>query len=174
MAYDAGRGVAVLFGGETEASFSTLDDTWEYDGANWTEIDVRVSPSDRAQHAMAYDAARGIVVLSGGFEIGADTWEYDGTTWREVAPPGATRYRWAHAMVYDSRREVVVLFGGQTGDAGPLVDDTWEYDGAGWTEVATPVSPPPSAGHGMVYDSRRGTSVLFGGGASRVWKYYGP
>ncbi|HEY0882217.1 MAG TPA: kelch repeat-containing protein, partial [Archangium sp.] len=55
-----------------------------------------------------------------------------------------------HAMAYDVSRARVVLFGGQ-GDGGRL-DDTWEWDGASWTQLNPLTSPPPSAGHGMAWD----------------------
>jgi hypothetical protein len=42
----------------------------------------------------------------------------------------------AHALAYDPERQRAVLFGGGT----PTQDfgDTWESDGASWTEVAPP------------------------------------
>jgi hypothetical protein len=71
MAYDAARGVTVLFGGR-ETNRRT-DDTWEWDGASWALRDTP-GPSKRQSHAMAYDTARGVIVLySGGG--GGDTWE---------------------------------------------------------------------------------------------------
>ena len=43
------------------------------------------SPSARGGSAMAYDAARGRVVLFGGADVDGtplgDTWTWDGTTW---------------------------------------------------------------------------------------------
>ena len=40
----------------------------------------------------------------------------------------------------------VILFGGvPTAAGGPdVLGDTWEWDGATWTQVATPLSPPAS------------------------------
>src|SRR6266705_3485334 len=71
---------------------------------------INVSPGQtRYSHAMAYDTARGRVVLFGGYDgtsnLG-DTWEWDGTTWTQRAssgPPGGE-------MVYDAARGRVVLF----------------------------------------------------------------
>ena len=58
MAYDAKRGVTVLFGGRffDGSSLIHYDDTWEWDGNAWTEIEVEVAgPSPRSLHAMVYD-----------------------------------------------------------------------------------------------------------------------
>ena len=41
MAYDAARGVTVLFGGDPEeADGRLLGDTWEWDGSRWTRRDA--------------------------------------------------------------------------------------------------------------------------------------
>ena len=63
MAYDASRGVTVLFGGYT--GFSN-GETWEWNGTTWTQRMVS-GPSPRYSHAMAYDASRGVTVLFGGY-----------------------------------------------------------------------------------------------------------
>jgi hypothetical protein len=82
MAYDAARGVTVLFGGGD----STSTDTWTYDGQAWTRHRVSGPPA-RWSPAMAYDAARARVVLFGGGRSGRpfgslnDTWEWDGAKW---------------------------------------------------------------------------------------------
>jgi hypothetical protein len=53
--------------------------------------------------------------------------------------------RRGHAMAYDPRRKRVVLFGGQAFTVKPnnilesrMLSDTWEWDGANWTQVADP------------------------------------
>src|SRR5262245_45680050 len=42
-------------------------------------------------HAMAYDQARGVTVLSGGVEAERQTWEWDGQTWALRATDGPPR-----------------------------------------------------------------------------------
>src|SRR5258708_30934628 len=81
------------------------------------------------------------------------------------APPG----REFGAMTYDSGRGRTVLFGGDQYFSGsstvpPYLADTWEWDGSSWINVTPAVSPPGLSGAAMAYDSRRGVSVLFGGG----------
>jgi hypothetical protein len=44
-----------------------LNDTWVWDGTNWVQKFPGHCPSARYHHAMAYDAARGQVVLFGGY-----------------------------------------------------------------------------------------------------------
>lgn len=114
MAYDPSRQVTVLFGGATSGEANAaLDDTWEWDGAAWTEIeDLDVSPQARTGFALAFDPVRSVLVLvSGGAYDGNvirydDVWEYDGV-WRRIdqlagSPLVGSAY-W-NEMVYDTAR----------------------------------------------------------------------
>ncbi len=79
MAYDATRGVSVLFGGRNATAY--LSDTWEWDGVDWREVATSVAPPGRWQSRMTFDTTRNRVVLFGGMgdlPFG-DTWEVDGT-----------------------------------------------------------------------------------------------
>jgi hypothetical protein len=154
MAYDSARGKTVLV---------TAGETWEWDGAagTWTRSST-VGPSARTGHAIAYDSARGRIVLFGGENTAylRDTWEWDGVakTWTQTATTGPSA-RSRHQMAYDSARQVTVLFGG------PLTADTWEWDGTAqrWTRRTSTMSPSERHDHAMAYDSGRGRTVLFAG-----------
>ena len=69
---------------------------------------------------MAYDAARGRVVLFGGIvemvTYVADTWEWDGAsmTWTAHTPAISPAPRGRHGMAFDPGRKRVVMTGGQT------------------------------------------------------------
>lgn len=181
LAYDSSRSVAFLFGGD-DTGFSRLSDTWEFDGANWTQTVPSQSPPGRANidQALVYDSNRRRVVLFGGLGTSgylSDTWEYDGTTWAQVNTATSPSRRDSHAMVFDSGRNVTVLFGGYS-STGSRLDDTWEYNGI-WYQVTTPQTPPGRYHHSMAYDERRGVVVLFGGLDSNdmvlgdTWEYDG-
>jgi len=166
LAYDSARGRVVLFGGIEFPFSGTFTGTWEWDGTSWVDRTPATSPSPRSAHAMVYDAARGRVLLFGGGT--ADTWEWDGSTWVELTPDTSPPALAGHAMVYDSLRERVVLFGGvESTSAGEWIarDDTWEWDGNNWVEVAVEPNVRPSArtSHAMAFDSARGCVILFGG-----------
>lgn len=141
----------------------------------------------RASHAMAFDSARGVLVLFGGtndqleatgiyLNGTGETWEWNGERWslRSTTGPSA---RLDHVMAYDSVRGVTVLFGGQNG-TNPLLGDTWEWNGAQWSVRAT-TGPPARRKAVMAYDSSRGVCVLWGGhsvsdAASReTWEWNG-
>jgi hypothetical protein len=163
MAYDSARGRVVLFGGT--GSNGLMADTWEWDGASWTQIPAE-GPAPRAFAAMAYDSRIGRVVMYGGnggaAGILSDTWLWDGARWQlSNAKPAGPRQ--GHAMAYDNVRQVTVLYGGVSADGAEL-DDTWEFDGAQWLLVAKGApGPGPRQGHAMAYGSAQRQMLLFGG-----------
>ena len=157
MAWDAARQRVVLFGGS--GGLARLSDTWEWDGATWTQRTPVASPPGRNWHAMAYDAARQrVVVFGGGNRMSLpsdDTWEWDGATWTQRTPAASPPARSGHALAYDSARQRVVLFGGEA--SFPMSDnlsDTWEWDGATWTE-RNHVASPRAQAVPLVYDGAR-------------------
>jgi cysteine-rich repeat protein len=170
-AYDAQRGRYVLFGG-VAAGGSFDNGTYEWNGTSWIRIPTLISPSARRGHAMAYDAARRRVVMFGGNGGNddsplSDTWEWDGTVWTRRAPAVFPAARSRFGMVYDGARKRIVLFGGYAGMAPGIAnafpDDTWEWDGADWTQLQTTIPPLGRAGAVMAYDPVRAVTVLAGG-----------
>jgi len=187
MVYDSNRQRMVLFGGCYRGNPSICyNDTWEYDGTDWMQIDTPVSPSLRGISAMVFDASRNKVVLFSGYRnpsnpgwssVLQDMWEYDGTTWTQInispLPPG----RGFHMMVYDTERNRVVLFGGLA-PGGLHLNDTWEYDGISWQQIDTAIMPLGRAKGLMTYDVSRSAVLLLGGGApgigfSDFWQWAG-
>jgi hypothetical protein len=67
-------------------------------------------------------------------------------------------------MVYDAARQRVVLFGGNQVVSG--TNDTWEWDGSAWTQVAD-MGPSPRWSFGMTYDAFRQRLVLLVAGCRR-------
>ena len=133
MAYDQRRQRVVMHGGIT-TSGQRLADTWEWDGRQWTRVQLSTGPGPRSHHRMAYDASRGVTVLFGGGDSTAtETWTWDGERWQRHDVPGPAP-RWSTAMAYDPSRQRVVLFGGGR-NARPFgsLGDTWQWDGVRWS-----------------------------------------
>lgn len=89
MVYDAARNRVVMFGGRDGTTY--FDETWEWDGEDWTLRSPTISPGQRAGHDMIYDAKRQAVVLFGGHRNDGpnpgtmnDTWEWDGSDWKQL------------------------------------------------------------------------------------------
>lgn len=172
----------ILFGGQDGGSYN--NETWSWDGTNWTQLGPSASPGARAHFAMCYDPSRNRVVLFSGWNgnnYPADTWEFDGTTWTRMTPATSPPGRdWA-AMEYDAISGKVILYGGhdwQRSTAGlPNYDDTWSWDGAVWTQLQPSNVPPHRWGHRMVVHGAFGPGgaiVMHGGTAGNdTWVWNG-
>jgi hypothetical protein len=168
MAYDANRGVSVLYGGYNSTTAQTFDDTWEWNGTAWRQASPPATPGARSGSAMVFDEAHGEIVLFGGeTNTGAplgDTWSYDGATWqsRATTPPSGMAARSFASAVWDSGHGVVLLFAGSTG-AG-LLNDLWTWDGAAWKQpTITGATPPARMNASALYDPQAAELVVFGG-----------
>ena len=173
MSYDSQRGVMVLFGGISNLNGDLLAETWEWDGVVWSQRLSVNEPEVRGGHTSAYDSARGVTVLFGGFGgidpvqniiiLYDDTWEWDGSDWTQVSAGGgsAPAGREGQGMVYDSQRNRVVMFGGA--DISNVLNDTWTWDGTSWTNLNLSPAPSPREGHSMAYNSQTGSILVFGG-----------
>ncbi len=177
MAYDALNRLVVMYAG-TGSGGNPM--TWVWDGAvqQWTQrFPPAPVPSLRFDHAMAYDAARGQIVLFGGqytAPVFGDTWLWDGSTWTQAFPATTPPARMAHMMAYDAARGVVVMFGGIGANAVKF-GDTWEWNGTNWVQLSPATSPSPRNSAAMAYDSARGVMVLYGGfpGTTETWEFDG-
>jgi subtilisin family serine protease len=167
MAYDSARQKTVLAGGTT-SSGTSLSDTWEWDGSvgTWTFRNIP-GPPPRGNKNLAYDAARGVVVLYSSYgnnTFWADHWEYDGAAWIRRTLPGPVA-RFSHPMVYDPAQQRVLLFGGEVAAGGgntSWMDDLWEFDGTKWIPMSG--SPPiPRFGAPRAFVPELGGAVTFGG-----------
>ncbi len=163
MAFDSARNVCVIFSG----SPMVAGDTWEWNGSAWTQRTFTgPTPSMRNDHVMAYDSARGVVVLHGGgssvnTNAPSETWEYNGIAWTLKAQANGPS-RATPAMVYDSDRAVCVMFGGQ----GP--GDVWTYDGTTWVQHPAVTGPSTRFYTAMAYDPIRKVCVIHGGNNNGV------
>ncbi len=185
LAFDAARKTSLLFGG-TSGNNVALGDTWQWNGAHWTQACtqppcVQLQPPARFAHALAYDSARNVIVLFGGQQGGTlfdDTWEWDGARWFPKKVPDGTitpSARSRHAMAFDAKRGKTVLFGG-VGNA--ELSDTWEWDGTTWQAMPRAVHPAARAYGMLAYDPKAGATFLFGGAGgatnfSDTWQWDG-
>jgi len=153
VVFDASHAEVLLFGGRLASFPSDMDDTWVWDGVNWTQRVLATSPPPTSGHALAYSTIRAQVIMFGGYDnLGFsrhDTWAWDGTAWDQLIPPTSPPARTNHAMAYDSSLRKVVLFGGGSfpGADGGNFNDTWVFEdpaprlartkddckGGGWT-----------------------------------------
>lgn len=164
-AFDTARGELIVHGGHATGP---LPDTWVFDGLQWRLAAASSLPVDVSYASLAYDPVRGRTVLFGGFRDGMPrngTFEWDGTSWSSIATPVVPSARGYAAMAYDTRRARMVMTGGDDRLAvvAPVMDDTWEYDGANWVQVSVTAMPVPDAASVMCYDPALSQVVLLHG-----------
>ncbi len=180
MAYDVDADLTVLFGGTGEGG-TLLDDTWVWDGADWTlvdAIDAPDAPSARTGAGLASLAstAPGLLLFGGETTGGVDdeTWRFDALalTWTliDVAATGdVPPARADFAITSDAIRGGVILFGGAT-DGAPL-DDVWLFAEDSWSELSIGAgvgAPEAQAGATLFFDVARGVPVFVGTDAAGV------
>ena len=80
-AFDPSTSEVVLFGGHDRLAYG---DTWSWNGSRWTQYSSSTAPAPRWDAAMAFDEARGNVVLYGGRSASttfSDTWVLGPAGW---------------------------------------------------------------------------------------------
>jgi hypothetical protein len=60
MVFDAARNRVVLFGRAGAGTATPFNDTWEWDGENWTQYED-IGHVPRSRHAMACDSKRKVI-----------------------------------------------------------------------------------------------------------------
>jgi hypothetical protein len=172
LAADPLRKRVVLFGGAQAKHFHyAMNDTWEWDGKYWWRMSPKTKPQVRSWGGMAFSWRTKRMVLFGG-SIGAlwasdhYTWEWDGKDWTRFDPavhPDSNR---------DSglRRGVTMCTDPFTGDV--LIEmvlqqgagfETWRWDGAAWTKVASNSSRKSGGPCGIAAHEAARQVVAFGG-----------
>jgi len=170
MAYDSQSDRVILFGGFIG---SDNDETWSYDFEtnSWTNMNPATRPPARHNPAITYDSQSDrVLILGGGSAHWDDMWAYDyeSNSWTELSPTTRPPYSYGCALSYDDRADRTVMFGGNSPAYPYQYDDTWtyEFDTNSWTKIDPVKRPSGRCQHGMVYDSKWGRTIMFGGGSS--------
>jgi hypothetical protein len=161
MAFDRGRNRLVIHGGWPGGG-QLLTDTLEWNPTNNSWQRWASSPiGNRYAHRMAYDEARGEIILHGGyyFTNKNDTWRWNGSSWSLAGNSGPARY--VFGMTYDSGRQQVILHGGTTCCGEVEYPQTYTWNGTSWS--LCPVQGPARGYMNIAFDRQRDVLVLPGG-----------
>ena len=170
MAWDKGNKNILLFGGglsfKTIGGFRPQNDSWLWDGKNWSQVLTKTVPPARVGGGLAHCQRSNKLVLFGGGTgwglVPNDTWEWSGNDWilKKVLAP--TR-RGLHGMASVPGRGTVVIHGGET-DFKSVGDETWEWDGQKWQQLKPLAKPGLRLDSRLVSFDARQEVVLFGNG----------
>lgn len=182
FAFHAASRRSVLFGFDTNSG--AFDGVWEWASNNWRSRVLADDEPQRVDPALAFDSKRGQTLFFGGSDLssgafGDATWEFRADAWmrRKVAQRPSPRA--GACMAYDQARDRMLLFGGRDDPFRIPPSDTWEWDGNQWSDRTGVMRPAGRAYGGLVYDSSRRRSVLFGGVAGQssffddTWEWNG-
>lgn len=170
MDFDVSRSEAVMFGGHTDFSAfggGTRNNTWTFDGTDWTLMAPATSPSPRTYIELVYEDVGDTMLMFGGapaWNTGTafdETWVWNGTTWTQKFPFTVPHDRWGHGLAYDAGNVEYVMFAGTYSTT--QLADTWTWDGTNWTLKSPAHSPPGRIWAAMKYDPVNAVVVLYGG-----------
>jgi len=115
-----------MFGGLGDVN---PNNTWTWDGKDWTLENPVSQPPGRFYSGAAYDSSSGGVIFFGAGD--SDTWVWDGSNWTQLFPANAPSPRQLYAMTTDDALGGhPILFGGEdTSSGGSQFNDTWEFIG---------------------------------------------
>ncbi len=123
LGYDSDRQVVLLFGGL--GASGPLNDTWQWNGVAWSEIDSGSAdgPEAAAGIAMVYDGTLHRMFLMDS----VSNWMFDGAHWQRVIPANPEQdgleYDADYSVVaYDAKRQATLLFS----------DESWGTRGGQW------------------------------------------
>lgn len=175
MTYDRANGYVLLFGGAVSFPDTGFNDTWTYNGTNWTHLTPATTPSGfRASPGITYDERNGYVLMFGGYASGGgtfqDTWRWNGTDWAHLFPATTPTGRYGVGFAYSANCNAVLMFGGQTdAGGGTVVNQTYQWDGINWTLESPVLSPSARRYMGMCKSPLAGQIVMFGGTVASVF-----
>jgi len=171
MTYDPGHQVVVLFGGGAANSDPGRNDTWLWNGRDWSQQHPATSPPIMADATLEYDRANRLVTLIGQSLRPADatvTWTWNGQTWSQRHPAHPPPARSGPGVAYGAKSGIL-YFGGKPGEAGAL-NDSWAWDGTDWTALHPPTSPLGGYARMAHEDSRNDVILLEADG---TWSWDG-
>jgi hypothetical protein len=164
MAPDSAHNTVLMFGGTSGGGFANaLNDTWVWDGTNWTQQTPSTVPTAASGLSLA-DGPTGPVLFGGLDPLGNplnQTYVWNGANWILQSPIISPPARSHAGMVYDTQLGVTILFGG-TAATGPF-QDVWQWNGQNWTQLNPATVPSARSDIALSFDSVFNQVIMLGG-----------
>jgi cysteine-rich repeat protein len=165
MAHTGAAGDVVLFGGNA-SYLEALNDTWLWNGTEWSQLDMPDAPEQRTEHAMAFEPGRGRVLMLGGLPANSaepfdDVWAFEQGAWHELGRGDPQLARKMSTLVYDWSRQRMLLIGDQRMPM-ELAEEAWiEMEHA---------APDSRVDPGLVYNANRHAVMMSGASVGNDWE----
>lgn len=189
MGFDPATSRVVLFGGTTCAPPSSsdvtgceyqqvqtnLDDTWTWDGSNWTKLQTAHAPAIQAFRGdfggMAADESHHELILvtwlTGSVRSTVETWTLQNADWNQLHPAHPPTQSAFSGPAYDAASGHLILE-----QLGERFGATYWWDGTDWRVFDIAVKTPHSYGQ-LVSGGRRGLLLIWAGNAyswnGKIW-----
>lgn len=183
LVYQTHNQKPLLAGGVCSSLTPLADETWEWDGSNWTLL-VTNSTNRTAGSAVAYDTVQHRVVRFGGSStfnsvVESSSTVYKDLVWTFLAYRATPVPRSFAVFRRDPVRDVIWMLGGLseytlTSSAIIYLDDFWRYQDGQWNTATGSTTQYPSqcATPLSTFDTKREVLVVLCGG-SEIFEWNG-
>lgn len=158
-AWDSATERLMMYGGGAKLG-GTLEDTWTWKAGSWSRVNSALNPGPRANASMAFDAERGVAVLTGGAGEDTRVWEFDGTDWSFVQPPNPL-LPYNVELVYSELHERVLAVSEEPDEEDPSLR-VFGWTGSDWERLPS-MGGPSRREFPAVWDSKRDRLVFYSG-----------
>ncbi len=145
------------------ASSTSTEETFEWDGTNWTKIKPAAGSGNTFGSAIAYDPTRQLVLEFGGvppFDVPrGQTWAYLSQNWFPITDSGVPSQRSLFSFKADPKNKLVWLYAGI--NESNTFGDLWSFQNGQWNQVTIPDTGPTGClGPASAYDTDRQKLVV--------------
>ncbi len=180
-----------MFNGSGNSPQFASQNTWIFDGSQWQDPTLSISPPIMKESALFYDAISHNLVLYGL----SDTWLFSTLGWSEFLPQEIPQNPPSGCNISGNAtdpilKQVVLLCMSSIGVDRPPVETLWNWNGTGWYLLGPPykepnissftdLQPSPRYGEIMLEDESSKDIILFGGldpngtPLNDTWKFNG-
>jgi hypothetical protein len=154
LGYDGATRQVVMFGGGDPhdahgGNVPDLNDTWTWNGADWTQAHPTTVPPAGEGCAGYNVATKQYLMISTDAVGSSSTWVWNGSDWSKSAT-AATPLGYACSMVYDPELNALVVDIGGMDQWSPA--PLWQWNGTAWVQMAVTIATN-ILGVGLTYDA---------------------
>lgn len=174
LAWDPARKVVVLFGGVVASinPWVISNETWEWNGAEWSLRNPASSPAPRYEAAMAWDRDGQRLVLYGGrnsMNIFGDSWAWDGSNWSPIITTNSPGLKTGATLAPAIPPDRLILAGGSDGSFAGDDGTLWSFDGVDWRSERHYFGPAERQDGTLIFDAHRFQHRLLGAFLGDEW-----